>query len=336
MPTLFLAWLGCAMPPGPAVMVPTPAAADVQPSALQWPSDNPDELGRVRWHRGYADGLARARAEGKPVLLLFDEVPGCSTVLAFGAGPLSHPLLVDAAETLFVPIVVYNNVGGDDRTVLDKWAEPAWNNPVVRFIDADESELAPRLTDRTSAAVAEHMVKALGDAAPAWLTLLAQEERAALRGTADATYSMYCFWSGEGALGAVDGVVSTATGFADGHEVVRVTYDPRTVARDALDSYAAKAKATPTEGRGFRGSESDDRYGLRHTSWKNVPMTAAQASRANASVRAGDDPSGWFSPRQRRLHTLAVSHPQALWPSDMGRLPLDDTFTQALAAAAEL
>jgi hypothetical protein len=67
---------------------------------------SPLELGIVRWSRGYEAAALRAKAEGKPLLVLFDEVPGCSTVLAFGERVLSNPLIADAMEQAFVPVVV--------------------------------------------------------------------------------------------------------------------------------------------------------------------------------------------------------------------------------------
>src|SRR3954466_9573057 len=87
----------------------------------------PPELGIVQWSRGYETAAARAKAEGKPLLVLFDEVPGCSTVLGFGQRVLSHPLIADAREHELVSVVVYNNVAGDDRKALEKLGEPAWN-----------------------------------------------------------------------------------------------------------------------------------------------------------------------------------------------------------------
>lgn len=36
----------------------------------------PVELGQVKWHRDFDAGLAEAKRSGKPVLLLFQEVPG--------------------------------------------------------------------------------------------------------------------------------------------------------------------------------------------------------------------------------------------------------------------
>ena len=143
----------------------------------------PRELGRVSWQRDFERGAAESRASGRPMLLLFDEVPGCSTVIAFGDEVLSHPLIAEAAETLFVPVAVYNNVGGKDREVLKRFAEPAWNNPVVRFLADGERELAPRYAgEYTVRAFAERMgtaLRAAGRETPGWLSMLADEPRAA-------------------------------------------------------------------------------------------------------------------------------------------------------------
>jgi len=64
--------------------------------------------------------------------------------VAFGEGPLSFPLLVEAAETLFVPVAIRNNVEGYEKQVLERYDEPAWNNPVVRYVDARGTDLIPR------------------------------------------------------------------------------------------------------------------------------------------------------------------------------------------------
>ena len=37
---------------------------------------NPVELGLVEWRRGFDAAAAEARAAGRPLLVLFDEVPG--------------------------------------------------------------------------------------------------------------------------------------------------------------------------------------------------------------------------------------------------------------------
>lgn len=137
------------------------------------------ELGVVAWQ-----SIDRAAAEvtpERPLLVLFDEVPGCSTVLRFGHEALSHPILADALETLFTPALVLNNVDGRDRQVLEAFGEPAWNNPVVRVLDADGGALVPRFTEASAPGLARLLVaarQAAGQEVPSWLEGLQQEDLA--------------------------------------------------------------------------------------------------------------------------------------------------------------
>jgi phosphoglycerate dehydrogenase-like enzyme len=41
-------------------------------------------------------------------------------------------------------VLVYNNRPGRDAELLAHYREPAWNNPVLRFLDADGRDLLPR------------------------------------------------------------------------------------------------------------------------------------------------------------------------------------------------
>lgn len=41
-----------------------------------------------------------------------------------------------------------------------------------------------------------------------------------------ATFSMYCYWTGEATLGRVDGVIASRIGHWGGSEIVQVDYDP--------------------------------------------------------------------------------------------------------------
>src|SRR5689334_1545101 len=72
------------------------------------PDPQPEELGRVHWLRDLQAGQAEAAKTGKPMLILFQEVPGCSNCTHFGNNTLSHPLIVEAIETYFVPVCIYN------------------------------------------------------------------------------------------------------------------------------------------------------------------------------------------------------------------------------------
>jgi hypothetical protein len=86
---------------------------------------------------------------------------------------------VEAAEELFVPVAVRNNVPGYEAEILARYDEPTWNNPVVRFIDAKGRDILPR-KDRVwkTGPVLARMTSAL-DAAkhdvPIWLRTVAAE-----------------------------------------------------------------------------------------------------------------------------------------------------------------
>lgn len=90
---------------------------------------------------------------------------------------------MDAAQTLFVPVCVYNNTKGDaDEKTRLEFKEPAWNNPVTRILDADKKDIVPR-NDRgwSVGALARTMVEALETRkaeVPQWLKLLDTESRA--------------------------------------------------------------------------------------------------------------------------------------------------------------
>ncbi len=107
---------------------------------------------------------------------------------------LSHPQIVEAAEELFVPACVYNNVEGADAEVLASFEEASWNNPVVRVVDAAGRDLVERNgEDWTVGAVASSMTAALHERereVPGYLTLLAQAETARNEGTETAIFGM--------------------------------------------------------------------------------------------------------------------------------------------------
>ena len=127
---------------------------------------NPVEVGDVRWGRDFEAALNESAASGKPVLVLFQEIPGCSGVRKFGRDVLTNPRLVRAIEDEFVPMLVYNNrSSGMDRKLMERYQEPSWNYQVIRFLDAEGRDVIPR-KDRvwTTSGVAERMIKALGAA----------------------------------------------------------------------------------------------------------------------------------------------------------------------------
>ena len=284
----------------------------------------PIELGRVAWGRDVDTAFVAARQTGRPVLLLFQEIPGCATCKSFGQCPLSHPLLVDAIDFEFVPVVVYNNRSGTDAAMLQRFGEPAWNNPVLRVFGPNGAELLPRRDDIGSeGAVAQRLVDALAAAGrdvPPYLALAAAELRTS--GAALATFAVHCFWEGEAALGGLDGVIATRAGYLDG-EAVEVTYLPSVLPYDILLQAALKldpalrafthdepqlAAARKRIGSRARrddtplrvASDSDQKWHLHRSALAALVLTPAQATHVNAELAAGRDPGRWLSPRQRQ------------------------------------
>lgn len=284
---------------------------------------NPVELGKVHWLRDYDLALRESARQDKPVFVLFQEVPGCSTCQQYGKNVLSHPLIVEAIENLFIPLAIYNNKVGTDKKVLDQYGEPAWNNPVVRMVDSQGDNLVQRISgDYTALGVAENMIYALQRAdrgVPVYLQLLRDELRSRRDGTSKATFSMYCFWTGEKQYGQLPGVVSTRAGFMDGHEVVEVEYNPKAISLDELikagkNSSCADRMYTHDGNQSGTASrllgtnkveaantfrpDREPKYYLSKTHYRAVPMTDLQAARANALIGLGKSPDTVLSPRQ--------------------------------------
>ena len=282
------------------------------------PGANPRELGRVHWGRDLASALRASGETGRPVLALFQEIPGCATCVGFGQGPLTHPLLVEAIEREFVPLAIHNNASaGPDREALERFREPAWNNPVMRFLDARGRDLLPRRDGLYGPdEIAVRLVAALAAShrpVPDYLRLVA-EELSGERQTA--VYTMHCFWEGEAALAPLPGVRGTRAVFAGGREGVEVRFDPAAIARAALDQRAKRMGYEVYAGESVRSAPpSDQLRQLNASPLSHLPLTPLQASRISAALAAREDPSHWLSPAQRKLSAeiaaLAVREPRA-------------------------
>jgi hypothetical protein len=202
------------------------------------------ELGEVAWLRDHDRGLAVAAGESKPVMLLFQEIPGCSTCVRFGQDVLTHPLMVELIADRFVPVAIFNNRPGADADILRRYGEPSWNNPVVRFLGPDGAELLPKLADRYDALGLHEKITAvlemLGGDVPGYFRLLGRDLAVDYGLSKCATYATPCFWSGETSLAQHPSVITTDAGWVNGEEAVRVQFDPSASSREDLDAFARK------------------------------------------------------------------------------------------------
>lgn len=282
---------------------------------------DPVELGKVNWLRNYDAAIQQAQSADKPVFLLFQEVPGCSTCRNYGADVLSHPLIVEAIEDEFIPLAIFNNKQGHDLDILKQFKEPSWNNPVARIIDEQGRDVVNRVSGNYSQlGVVDALVQALvksGREVPVYLKLF-QEQLNAETHQEEVALSMYCFWSGERELAALPGVVSTEAGFMDGHEVVKVKYNAnytsaKTVAESAAKVNCADGVYVPTASNSFTFKDAkaksyssyrkdkQTKYYLYNSDYKYVPMLPIQELKVNRALATRDDAGAFLSPRQLQL-----------------------------------
>lgn len=277
------------------------------------PNTQSEELGTVSWYRDYDAALQLAKTQNKDVLILFQEVPGCATCRNYGHDVLSHPLMAEAIENLFVPLAIYNNKGGKDKKILQKFKEPSWNNPVVRIVNKDGDNTVDRISGNYSAialykAMQESLFKA-GKDTPGYMKLLGDELFAASSNSVKETYfKMYCFWTGEKQLGKIDGVLSTEAGFMSGHEVVKVKYDAEVIDEGKIAKFVKHVDFTPIKKGNYRTATNDVQYYLEHTNYKYLPLSELQKTKINSALGRGKSAEHYLSPKQLMwLKTLKQS-----------------------------
>lgn len=286
--------------------------------------DQPEELGQVNWLRDYDKALAESAKKDLPVFIFFQEVPGCHTCSTFGNRVMSHPLIVEAIETYFIPLVIFNNKGGADAKVLKKYDEPSWNNPVVRIVNSNGKDIVKRHSGAYDPAQVVNTIRkallASNQITPTYLTLLEEELSS---NTEEAVLSMYCFWTGEREIGSLKGVQSTQAGYMNGTEVVKVIYNPDEISYEELVSFSAKKSCADkvytdrtdekniakkqnisTKGINKYRVDSQDKYYLSQTDFQNIPMLTIQATKANAIIAKRQNPADILSPRQLAILEL--------------------------------
>lgn len=266
------------------------------------PNNQDEELGKVAWLRDYDTALSLSKKENKPVLILFQEVPGCATCRNYGHNVLSNPLMTEAIENEFIPLAIFNNKGGKDAKILKKYREPSWNNPVVRIVDQNGNDVVKRVaSDYSAKGLYKAMtiaIKEYGNEIPEYVKVLGKE-LSAVNNTKETYYSMYCFWSGEKLLGSNEGVVNTEAGFMNGREVVKVTYVPEIIPNKELTSFAKLNNMRPIEkDNSYRQAKKDEDYYLQRSNYRFIPLSKLQRTKINSAIGNRENPAQYLSPKQ--------------------------------------
>ena len=259
------------------------------------------ELGEILWQRDFDVALSLAAKKDLPVLLLFQEIPGCSTCVNFGQDVLSNPLLAEAIEENFVPLAIHNNKPGRDAEILARFREPSWNNPVIHFLRPDGSPLIPKLANRYDPLAVHSKIvaalEAMGRGVPEYLRLLRDDLLADYGLARSANIETPCFWSGETSLAQHPAVLTTEAGWIGDEEVVRIDYDPAKVDIVALAKFAETEGFEVGEPTGFRTDKAPQYY-ISKSRFAHLPLSRAQRTRINLAIPYRDRPERFLSPRQ--------------------------------------
>lgn len=271
--------------------------------------DASTETGTAKYLRNHDEALAQAKQTNKPVFAFFQEVPGWAGCKVFGREVMTNPIIVDAVENSFVPLLTINNKKGKDAEILKKYNEPAWNYQVVRFLNADGKDLIPRRDNiNTQHALSTRMISALEKAKqPVPKTLQLLNKATDSSKLAQAAFSCHCYWTGEYKLGGHPGVMTTEAGWLDGHEVTLVSYRTDIVSITELIKYAQKqqvansiylstaqqkkeAKSIAKNAKSLSGyrkaKPSDQKRQIGGTPYSKLKLSPEQACKVNAFCRS--------------------------------------------------
>lgn len=283
------------------------------------PKNQNVELGKVSWCRDYEQALAESARLDKPILLFFQEIPGCSTCVNFGRDVLTHPLMVELIENEFIPLAIYNNKPGKDAEILQKYNEPSWNNPVAHFIDRDGKDLIPKLANNYEhLSMYNKVIEVLQKtqrSIPRYAKLLGEELKIIYGKTAKTVYETPCFWSGETTLTQHEAVLTTSPGFIGNREVVAVDFDDKITSLKDLNEFSKEQGFFLIDNHSAFKVDKDPQYYLKKTNYKFLPLSKTQRSKINLAIPYKINPEQYLSPKQ--LYWLyhkdlnSLSHPKA-------------------------
>lgn len=255
-----------------------------------------------------------AESTGKPIFAFHTTLPGDEDV---GEEIFSHPVIVEAIQTLFVPVLCIEEVTAD--TPVRRSSSGRRCRASVLIMEATSLELLiddPLVGDTlTKEDVLGAMVKALeklGNCVPKYLQVLQKgeiscEEKRLVVGTGDPARAEIEFVT-------LEGVVAVSSNLWTQQRVVVVNYDPRRITFSMLvrhavqhslcdtvyhlvneERIAAQIESSrlrsppallPLQG-GYFDRDIFSKHALRKTSFRFVPLTRLQSALANRLVQTG-------------------------------------------------
>ena len=207
-----------------------------------------DELGYL--HLEF-DSLQEAKEEAarreQPILCIEVQIPGGSIIA--GETVLSHPLIVEAMESLFVTVRPTPEEPTDERS---RFFRDSSCRTRIRILDEEGMDIVPCVEHLSSVEVLTAMVQGLEACAkhiPRYLLLLNEEASGQLEVLSkdrfrevqrSALFGMFDSTKAEVELGGLGGVLSTRAGMVTRQKVVQVTYDTRRLSYCTLVRYALR------------------------------------------------------------------------------------------------
>ena len=247
------------------------------------------ELGKIAWYRDYDQALAESTRLNKPIFLFFQEIPGCSTCVNFGRDVLTHPLMVETIENEFIPLAIHNNKSGKDAAILAKYNEPAWNNPVVHFVNSKGEDIISKLTNNYDplsmySKIVEVLLMTKGTI-PEYVKLLGNDLKIDFNYSKKTIYETPCFWSGETTMAQHKAVYTTLPGFIGNREVVAIDFDTNMTSLKEMDDYAKEQGFFLINNHSAFKVDKDPQYYLKKTNYKFLPLSKNFSRGLSSSAR---------------------------------------------------
>jgi hypothetical protein len=260
------------------------------------------ELGKASWLRDYKEAIGQSELTNKPIILFFQEIPGCSTCVNFGGDVLSHPLMVEFIENEFIPLAIFNNRPGKDSDIIALYNEPSWNNPVAHFTDALGKDIIPKLANNYQPLSMYNklieVLNKLGKPIPKYAMLLGEDLKMKYGNLKTTFYETPCFWSGETTLALQPAVKYTEAGKIGIAEVVKVYFDNSQVSIEELNNLAIEEGFFPIDNHEHYKIDKSPQYYISKSSFRFLPLSKAQRAQINVAIPYKKQPMEFLSPKQ--------------------------------------